>query len=98
MDQLPRPVPARRGLCNKSLRGAKPRNLLVEQRALGLWWRHVKAAMASMSKSLAQTNKSQDRVKATKRYRPKGECEKQRTSTFSHHRRVKGPSLIRSVN
>ncbi len=51
MDQLPRPVPARRGLCNKSLRGAKPRNLLVEQRALGLWWRHVKAAMASMSKS-----------------------------------------------
>jgi hypothetical protein len=29
---------------DKSLRGAKPGNLLVEQRALGLRWRHVKGS------------------------------------------------------
>jgi hypothetical protein len=58
-----------------------------------------KAAMASMSKSLAQTNKSQDRVKATKRYRPEGDVkEAKETAHFFHHRRVKRPSLICSAN
>ena len=53
------------------LRVAKLGNPLVGQRALGLRWRAMsKAAMASMSKSLAQMNKSQDGVRATKRYRP----------------------------
>ena len=55
--------------------------------------------LAPSNKFLAETNKSQDRVRATKRYIGlKVMCEKQRTSTFSHHRRVKGPSLIRSAN
>ena len=55
--------------------------------------------MASMSKSLAQTNKSQDRIKATKRYRPEGDVgEAKETAHFSHHRRVKRPSLICSAN
>jgi hypothetical protein len=53
-----------------------------------------KAAMASMSKFLAQTNKSRDRVRATKRYRPEGDVEEAKeTAHFSHHRRVKRPSF-----
>ena len=40
---------------DKSLRGAKLGNPLVEQRALGVRWRAMsKAAMASMSKSLGK--------------------------------------------
>jgi hypothetical protein len=51
--------------------------------------------MASMSKSLAQTNKSQDGAKATKRYRPEGDVrEAKETAHFFHHRRLKRPSLI----
>jgi hypothetical protein len=69
---------------DKSLRGAKLGNPLAEQRALGLRWRAMsKAAMASMSKFLAQTNKSADVVRATKRYRPEGdvgEAKNQHTS------------------
>ena len=55
--------------------------------------------MASMSKSLAQTNKSLNGIKATKRYRPEGDVgEAKETAHFSHHRRVKRPSLIYSAN
>jgi hypothetical protein len=58
-----------------------------------------KAAMASMSKSLAQMNKSQDRVRATKRHRPEGDVgEAKETAHFSHRCRVKRPSLICSAN
>src|SRR5262245_16503984 len=57
------------------------------------------AWLASIDKSLAQTNKSQDGVKATKRYRPEGDLgEAKEPAHFSHHRRVKRPSLICSAN
>jgi len=46
--------------------------------------------LASMSKSLAEMNKSGDGVRATKRYQPEGDVgEAKEQSTFSHHRRVK---------
>ena len=55
--------------------------------------------LASSNKFLAQTNKSQDRVKATKRYRPEGDVgEAKKPAHFSHRRRVKRPSSIRSAN
>jgi hypothetical protein len=50
--------------------------------------------LAPSNKSLAQTNKSQDGAKATKRYRPEGDVgEAKETAHFSHRRRVKRPSL-----
>jgi hypothetical protein len=55
--------------------------------------------MASMSKSLAEMNKSGDGVRMTKRYRPKGDVgeAKNRHTSFTH-RRVKRLSSICSAN
>jgi hypothetical protein len=47
------------------------------------------AKMAATNKCLAQTNKSPDGVTYLSDISLKVMCEKQRTSTFSHHRRVK---------